>query len=279
MPDRTGTILVTGATGTTGSRVVAALEASGRPVRSASRTAPVPFDWYDPATHDAALAGAEAVYLVPPVGATDPGTVMLPFLTRARSAGVRRAVLLSSSPIEPGGPATGPVHAALPGEFEEWAVLRPSWFMQNFTGNHLQAESARTHGEIVSATDGARVGFIDADDIAAVAAHALTTPEPPNTDWILTGPEALSYDDIARTLTEVTGRTVRHHALTAEELQARWVRELPADFAQILADVDRAIAAGAEDRVTDAVARLTGRAPRSFADHVRAAADTRSAPA
>ncbi|GAA2086040.1 NAD(P)H-binding protein [Streptomyces albiaxialis] len=273
MPDRKGTVLVTGATGTTGSRVVAALAETGRPVRAASRTAPVPFDWYDPATHDPALAGAEAVYLVPPVGATHPGEVMLPFLARARKAGVRRAVLLSSSPIEPGGPATGPVHEALPEEFEEWAVLRPSWFMQNFTGDHLQAESVRAHGEIVSATGSGRVGFIDADDIAAVAAHALTVPEPPNTDWILTGPEALSYDDIARTLTELTGREVRHRSLTAEELKKRWARDVPENFAGILAEIDRTIAGGAEDRVTDAVARLTGRAPRSFAEHVRAFAD------
>ena len=276
----TGTVLVTGATGTTGSRVAAELARTGHSVRAASRKASpvegadesVPFDWYEPATHDGALGGADAVYLVPPVGATDPAGVMLPFLARARHAGVRRAVLLSSSAIEPGGPATGAVHAALPGEFPEWAVLRPSWFMQNFTGpHHAHAASIRADGEIVTATGEGRVPFVDADDIAAVAAHALTDPAPPDTDWILTGPEALSYDDVARALTAHLGRTVRHRAVSAEELAARWARELPelpAGFAAVLAGLDAAIADGAEDRVTDTVLRVTGRPPRSFAEHV-----------
>ncbi|WP_369200637.1 NmrA family NAD(P)-binding protein [Streptomyces sp. PU-14G] len=275
MPEN-GTVLVTGATGTTGSRVVAALARAGRPVRAASRAArpvggaePVAFDWYDPATHDAALDGTEAVYLVPPVGASDPGEVMLPFLDRARRAGVRRAVLLSSSLVESGGPATGPVHEALPGVFGEWAVLRPSWFMQNLTGQHPHAEGIRDEGAIVTATGNGRIGFIDADDIAAVAARALADPEPPNTDWILTGPEALSYDDIARTVSEVTGREVRHRPVSGRELRERYAREMPDAWAAFLADLDQRIAEGVEDRVTDAVARVTGRPPRSFAEHAR----------
>ena len=104
----------------------------------------------------------------------------------------------------------GEVHAALPGLFDAWAVLRPSWFMQNFTGDHPHAESIRTTGTLASATGTGRVAFIDADDIAAVAAHALTAGDAPNRDLVLTGPEALGYDDIAAVLTEVTGRRVTH---------------------------------------------------------------------
>lgn len=128
-----GTTLVIGATGTTGSRSAAQLTAAGHRVRAASRRAvpvagaePVRFDWYDPATHAAALDGVDRVYLVPPVGDSDPAATMLPFLRRARTAGVRRAVLLSSSAIPEGGPAVGTVHRALPGLFGQWAVLRPS---------------------------------------------------------------------------------------------------------------------------------------------------------
>ncbi|MCZ9338724.1 ergot alkaloid biosynthesis protein, partial [Streptomyces sp. TRM76130] len=70
-------------------------------VKAASRQAalvagaePVPFDWYDPATHAAALDGVDRVYLIPPVGDSEPAAIMLPFLRQARTAGVRRAVLL-----------------------------------------------------------------------------------------------------------------------------------------------------------------------------------------
>jgi uncharacterized protein YbjT (DUF2867 family) len=267
----TGTTLVIGATGTTGSRTAAQLTAAGHRVKAASRhatsvpgTQPVTFDWYDPATHLDALDGTDRVYLLPPVGESDPASVMLPFLHRARAAGVHRAVLLSSSAITQGGPAVGTVHQALPELFEQWAVLRPSWFMQNFTGTHAHAVSIREDGTIWTATGSGRVGFVDAEDIAAVAVHALTDEHAPNTDLILTGPEALSYDDIAAVITEVTDRPVAHRRLSYEQMVDRLAALVPVEFAAMLADMDRAIAGGSEDRVTDSVERLTGRPARSF---------------
>jgi uncharacterized protein YbjT (DUF2867 family) len=267
----TGTTLVIGATGTTGSRTAARLTAAGHRVKAASRNAtsvpgaePVTFDWYDPATHLDALDGTDRVYLLPPLGESDPASVMLPFLHRARAAGVHRAVLLSSSAIAQGGPAVGMVHQALPELFEQWAVLRPSWFMQNFTGTHAHAASIREDGTIWTATGSGRVGFVDAEDIAAVAVHALTDEHAPNTDLILTGPEALSYDDIAAIITEATDRPVAHRRLSYEQMRDRLTALIPVEFAAMLADMDRAIAEGSEDRVTDTVQRLTGRPPRSF---------------
>ncbi|CAM5486872.1 MULTISPECIES: NmrA family NAD(P)-binding protein [Streptomyces] len=275
------TVLVIGASGTTGSRVVAQLAALGCEVRAASRRAapreaarratpqggirPARFDWYDPATYAEALRGADALYLVPPIGDPDPAAVMLPFLDRARTAGVRRVALLSSSAIPRGGPAVGRVHDALPGLFDEWAVLRPSWFMQNFTGDHLHARSIRTGGVIATATGDGRVGFVDADDIAAVAARALTDRTAPNTDLVLTGPEALSYDAVAAIITQVTGRPVTHRRLSVQQVRDHLAADVPADFAALLADLDRSIAEGAEDRTTDTVERMTGRPPRRFA--------------
>ncbi|MFE6697019.1 NAD(P)H-binding protein [Streptomyces sp. NPDC057718] len=265
------TTLVIGATGTTGSRTAAQLTAAGHRVRAASRRATpvagtehVPFDWYDPGTHAAALDGVDRVYLIPPVGDSDPAATMLPFLRGARAAGVRRAVLLSSSAIPEGGPAVGKVHQALPGLFEQWAVLRPSWFMQNFTGTHAHALSIRDEGVIRTATGTGRVGFVDAEDIAAVAVRALTDEQAPDTDLVLTGPEALGHDDIATIITEVTGRPVVHRRLSYEEMRERLTTQVPVEFAAMLAGMDRAIAEGAEDRVTGTVHRLTGRPPHTF---------------
>ncbi|MFF1279117.1 NAD(P)H-binding protein [Streptomyces marokkonensis] len=266
-----GTTLVIGATGTTGSRTAAQLTAAGHRVKAASRRAtpvagaePVTFDWHDPATHAAALAGVDRVYLIPPLGSSDPATMMLPFLHQARTAGVHRAVLLSSSAIPKGGTAVGTVHQALPALFEQWAVLRPSWFMQNFTSTHAHARSIRDDNTIWTATASGRIGFIDAGDIAAVAVHALTDEQAPNTDLVLTGPQALSYDDIATVITDVTGRPVMHHRLSYEQMRDRLTAQVPPEFAALLAGMDRAIANGAEDRVTDTVQRLTGRPPRTF---------------
>ncbi|MEU9129344.1 NAD(P)H-binding protein [Kitasatospora sp. NPDC048540] len=269
------TTLVTGATGTTGRRVTAGLAAEGHRVRATSRTAApvegaqsVRFDWNEPATWDAALDGVDRAYLVPPVGSSDPAAVMVPFLRRARAAGMRRAVLLSSSAIPAGGPAVGRVHQVLPDLFEEWAVLRPSWFMQNFTGDTPHARSIREEGAIRTACGQGRVGFVDAADIAAVAVRALTDDQAANTDLVLTGPQALSYDEAAAAIAEVTGRPVVHRHLTFEQLRDRWAAEIPLEFATMLAGMDRAIADGAEDRTTDTVERLTGRPPGTFRDFV-----------
>lgn len=190
---------------------------------------------------------------------------MPPFLERARDAGVRRAVLLSSSAIPVGGPATGRVHRALPSLFEEWAVLRPSWFMQNFTGDHTHALSIREAGVIRTAAGEGRVGFVAAEDIAAVAVHALTDERAPDTDLVLTGPRPLSYDEVASAVGRATGRNVRHEHLTYENMRDRLAASgTPVLFAEMLAGMDRAIAGGAEDRVTDTVLRLTGRPPGDF---------------
>lgn len=121
---------------------------------------------------------------------------------------------------------------------------------------------AEPAGEIVTATGSGRVGFVDAEDIAAVAVRALTDERPHNTDHLITGPQALSCAEAAAIITEVTGRPVRHRAVDVPELLE--LAAYPPEFAAILAALDAGIAAGSEDRVTDTVARVTGRPPRDF---------------
>lgn len=272
MTDRT--TLVTGATGNTGSRIVSQLTALGRLVTAASRrpaardgARAARFDWYDSATYADALRDAHRVYLVPPIGEPHPAAVMLPFLRQARAAGVERAVLLSSSAIPAGGPGVGQVHEVLADLFGQWAVLRPSWFMQNFTDQHAHADSIRNDGVIMSATGTGRVGFVDADDIAAVAVSALIDEPAPNTELIITGPQALSYEDVAAIITEVTGRPVSHRPLTYEQMRDRLATDMPEEFAALLAGLDRSISQGAEDRITDTVERITRRPARSFREY------------
>jgi uncharacterized protein YbjT (DUF2867 family) len=266
--------LVLGASGNTGGKLVPYLTQGGSTVVAAGRhgtaipgTTSATFDWYDPSTYVRALAGVDRMYVVPPIGEPDPYRVMAPFLKHAAQQGVRRVILLSSSAIPGGGPGVGAVHAALPEIFDEWAVLRPSWFMQNFTDNHLHADSVRSDDTIWTATGTGRVGFIDSDDIARVAATTLIESQPRNEDLILTGPESLSYDDVAEILSAATGRTIAHAHLSAHEVRTRLRQVVPAAFAEMLAEMDEAIAGGAEDRTTDTVAHVTGQPPRSFRDY------------
>lgn len=265
MSDR---ILVTGGTGKTGQRVVRQLELRGLETRIATRNPSSPdqvrFAWDDPMTHGPALEGVGAVYLVAPTDQTEHLSVMRPFLERAVAQVPGRLVLLSASSLEAGGPMMGEVHAWLDAHAPLWTVLRPSWFMQNFTTQHLH--SILHEGCLYSATGDGRVPFIDAADIAAVAVEALTDLAIPSSDHVLTGPEALSYEDVADAISATIGRPVRHCRLSLDELADRHAASgIPRPYAVTLAKMDEAIALGAEDRVTTEVKRITGRPANTLA--------------
>ncbi len=270
-------ILITGGTGKTGRKIARQLAEQGLAARVASRSGNnqsgqpgIRFDWADSATYDAALAGIGAVYLVAPQNTFEPLSEMQPFLEKALRHGVKRYVLLSSSALDENGPMMGEVHGWLKSVVPEWTVLRPSWFMQNLT-EPAQLSAIRNEGAIYSATGTGRIGFIDAEDIAAVAVSALTAPVALNDDFILTGPEAISYADVAKIIGERMKKPVEHYSLTRAELVERWIGVgLPLAYAEMLTDMDIAIAAGSEDRVTDHVHRITGHKAHSFETFVKA---------
>ncbi len=265
-------ILVTGGTGKTGSRLAKQLRASGHHPRIASRNPDgsnqVRFDWSDPASYTAALDEVKAIYLVAPANVPEPLAAMQPFIDRAIGNGVERFVLLSASSLEEGGPMMGAVHRYLHDHASGWFVLRPTWFMQNFSEQqHLP--TIRDEQAIYSATGDGRVPFIDADDIAAAAAAALTDPAIPNGDAILTGPQSLSYDEVADILSDALGITITHYKLSEQELTERIQSGgLSRSYAELLAAMDTAIAAGGEDRLTDSVVALAGKTPQDLTGFV-----------
>jgi uncharacterized protein YbjT (DUF2867 family) len=275
---RSGPVLVTGATGTTGRHLTRLLRERGACVREACRhpgqaqAQAVFFDWCDPATYPAALDGVSGLYLLRPPRAADAMPLVERFLAAARTAGVRRIVLLHSMVAGPAGMPE--IRQAVEERAPEYAILQPSWFMQNFTGAHPTAVALRERGELATATGNGRIGFIDARDIAAVAATALLTPDPPNTRYVLTGPETRSYPQVAAILSHITGRAIRHIDLTAGQLTARWTAAgLPGNLARTAADLDVSISRGDYDYTTPDVQDLTGEPPRSFEDFAAAHRD------
>lgn len=261
-------ILVTGGTGKTGRRLVTQLRSGSLSpkiaTRSPTRNGEVRFDWAKADTFDAAFTGIKAVYLVAPSDTVDPITAMRPGLARALLLGVRRFVLLSASSLEMDGPMMGGVHRFLHDNAPEWIILRPTWFMQNLS--ELQHRpTICDEGAIYSATGDGRVSFIDASDIASVAMAALITQSMPNGELILTGPEALSYDDVAAILTSELGRPIVHKRLSETEMAERFADHgIPPEYAKVLASMDTAIACGTEDRTTDCVNRIAHRQPTSM---------------
>jgi ergot alkaloid biosynthesis protein len=260
-------VLITGGTGKTGRRLAGQLRDQGLDARVAARGATaggVRFDWHDRATWDGALEGVGAAYLVAPRTGGDPGPVMIDFIQAAMKRKVGRFVLLSGSPMPAGGPGYGQAHLWLQQNAADWTVLRPSWFMHNFSeGPHR--DTIRDEDAIYSAAADGRIPFISADDIAAAAAAALTRVDALNADFILTGPSAISYDEAARIIGEAVGRPIRHRRISAEALAERHMANgLPAETARMLGVMDMAIAGGAEDRLTDSLEALTGRPAVTF---------------
>jgi uncharacterized protein YbjT (DUF2867 family) len=279
-------VLVTGGTGKTGGALAELLRRRDVVVRVGSRhPAPgrpdaVRFDWDDATTYAPALHGTDRVYLVPPPSAIDPLPVVGPFLAEAERAGVRRVVLLGSAVEFPDAPGRLELEDEVrrrPGGI----VLRPSGFMQNFLRPHPTALGIRDRGEIRTSAGSGRLGWIDVRDVAAAAAAVLGDPaREVDGDQVLTGPEALSYADAAEVIAAGTGRPVRVVDVAVDEVAAHF-RELgvPASFADMLAGAEIGVGKGDADRVTTAVADLTGRPPRSFADFVREHVDEWAAPA
>ncbi|KQP77887.1 hypothetical protein ASF37_04440 [Aeromicrobium sp. Leaf289] len=266
-------VLVTGATGTTGRLLLRglALHADVVPAsRTADRSVPsgVRFVWGEPQTYVQALAGVSAVYLVPPTGVPDPAGLITEFVRLATDRGVRRVVLHGAQSISSSDPGLGAVQRALPSLAPEWAVLRPSWFMQNLVGDHHLARTLREESVLRTATAKGRVAFVDVEDLAAVGVAALVGGRL-DREVVVTGPEALGYDEVAAVLSSETGRKVRHVSVDEDSLAASLAPAFGPAFGRLLAGMDTRIGAGEWNDPTDEVLRVAGRPPATLRDFVR----------
>jgi uncharacterized protein YbjT (DUF2867 family) len=275
----TDTVLVLGATGKTGRRLIPQLAARGARVRAASRrpgAGQALFAWEDPATHPSALEGIDAIYLVAPDLVVDPTPLTGPFLERAKAAGVHRVVLLSSMGVDfPNeGPGTGrhKLEQQVVASGLDWTLLRPGGFAQNFSEGFLLPGILQ--GDVIAtATGDGAVAFVDAGDIAAVAAAALTEAGHAQATYVITGPEALSFADAAAIISRAAGRTISHRPISSEAFtQILLGAGLSADYAAIVVGNQEAIADGLSAGVTDVVARVGGRPPIPFNDYAAQAA-------
>ncbi len=271
-------ILLTGGQGKTSSRIALSLLTEGYHVRVAGRRTislqhpqaqSVFFDWNDTTTYTQALQNIDAVYIVVPV-MMNPEILVVPFIEQALTQGIQRIVLLSSASISIDDPVFGYLHRWISEHVPQWAVLRPSYFMQNFT-EAQQAQLILEQGIVSSATGDGKIGFVDADDIAKVAVHALTDTISHNTEHIITGPQSLTYAEVATLITEVTGLPVTYHPISESQLEQHLVHAgLDPKYASFLAHLDTQIAVkGTEDRVSDCIEKVTGHPPKSLRQYIQ----------
>jgi uncharacterized protein YbjT (DUF2867 family) len=277
-----GRVLVIGATGTVGGALVSELRRVGAEVRGATRDpaaaaardllpadAWVPFDLERPETFPGALAGVDRVFLVARPGDDAPERTALPLLAEMARQGVRHVVDLSALGAEQREEfGLRKVERALEASGMAWTHLRPNWFMQVFTGGPLHADLRRTGAFHLAAGD-ARVSYVDARDIAAVAAAALTRPAHEGHAYTLTGPAGLTGAEVAAALSAAAGRPLDYVALDEEVARQALTAALGARWAERLVGFYRLVRAGWCAPVSPAVEQVLGRPPVAFADFAR----------
>ena len=147
------------------------------------------------------------------------------------------------------------------------AILRPAWFMQNFSETFLKPIGGAI---VVPAGDGAEA-FVDAEDIAAVATATLADPQAhASAQYALTGPEALTIAETAKIISDVSGQAIDYTDLDRDEWVAAAVAGgIPAGYGAVLRVLTETIASGHGSRPNSDVEKATGAAPVSFADFAR----------
>ena len=263
--------LVLGATGKTGSRVASRLLSRGLPVRTAARSgADAHFDWDEPKTYAPALQGIERVYLLGPVMRTDFADQVSVFLDQAEAAGARHVTYLSAHGTDSAPPGTAMrrveldllSRAAL-----THAILRPAWFMQNFSETFLKPVGGSI---VVPAGDGAEA-FVDAVDIAAVASATLADPQAhAGAQYELTGPEALTIAEAAKIISDASGQVIDYRDIDRDAWIAGAVAGgVPAEYGAVLSALTETIVSGHGSRPSNDIEKATGAPPTTFADFAR----------
>jgi NAD(P)H dehydrogenase (quinone) len=284
-------IVVTGATGHLGRRVVEHLLADGVPAdqvvatgRRTERLADLAergvrvavADFAQPDTLAAAFQGAEVVLLVSGSEVGQRVEQHRAAIEAAKGAGVRRVVYTSAPQADTTALVLAPEHKAteeiLRASGVTFTILRNGWYTENYLGD---VQQARETGVISGAYGDGRVASAARDDFAAAAAVVLRTEGHDDAVYELSGDEAWGFDELAAAASEVLGREVTYRPVSSEQrradLAAAGLDEGTVGFVVALEENTRdgLLAATPGD-----LSRLTGRPTTALADALRAALAT-----
>ena len=262
-------ILVLGATGKTGRRIVERLERGDVPVRLGSRSARPAFDWDDASTWAPALEGVSAVYVsyFPDLAVPGAPEAVGALAEQAGRSGVQRIVLLSGRGEEEAQRSEQAVAAA----GIDWTVVRCSWFNQNFSEGYLL--DPILGGEVALPAGDVPEPFVDAEDIADVAVAALTEDGHAGEAYELTGPRMLTFAEAVAEIGRATGRELRYIQVSMDDYAAAAAKlDVPDDVVWLIRYLFSEVLDGRNAKLAEGVQRALGREPRDFADFAREAA-------
>ena len=275
-------ILVIGSTGAVGSLVVAELARAGLAVRAATRDPasfrpgcegmvhPVELDFERPETWPAALAGVERVFLMVRPGDDHADRYGLPLVDEMQRSGVAHVTTLSAMGMErlPEA-ALHKIERHVEKRGLAFAHLRPNFFMQMLAGGAI-GKRIRERGEIRIPAGEARLSYVDARDVAAVAARTLTDAALAGRGYTLTGGESLSLEEIAAKVSKAAGRSIHYVSLSEDEARRDLAASgFPPAWIERLIGFYRLVRLGACAPISPDVATVLGRPPISMDSFAR----------
>lgn len=261
-------ILIIGATGKVGRRVIANLAAAGHAARPAGRRTPLPFDWHDRSNWDDHFVGVETAFVAyyPDLAAPQGSDDIAALAEIAKAAGLKRMVLLS------GRGESGAVRAenVLRDSGLGYTILRSAFFNQNFSEGLMYPG---VMGGMLALPAGMRAEpFVDVDDIAEIGAAALIDDRHHNRLYELTGPRLLTFADAVAEISRATGQTIAYAPITLDDFHAAMAGEIGPDDAALYTELFRELFDGRNESLADGVQQALGRPARDFADYCRDAA-------
>ena len=281
-------ICVTGAGGTVGSEVVRQLQSAKASFRAAYHSAAkaegaraegidaVVIDYNDPQSLGKAFEGCERVFLLGP-NMPNQAELEVNAVDAAKASGVRHIVKLSVLRADEDDFEIGKIHheveKAIVASGLDWTFLRPNSFMQNTVT--FMSDSIRGQSALYSSAEDGQISHVDVRDIAGVAVKALTETGHEKQAYVLNGPEASSYDELAAELSKALGRPITHVKLSPADMKGAMLgMGIPEVLADRLLDLDRYYREGKAAGDKTDIGTVLGREPRRLADYIREIAAT-----
>lgn len=267
-------ILVIGASGTVGTELVRLLKAEGQEVISATSRRPERADQVQVnlATGqglEEAFRGVQRAFLLSPPGFGDQRKILLPLIEAAKKHKLEKVVLMTA--MGANAVETAPfrqAELALEKSGLAYNILRPNWFFQNF--HTFWRQGIVEQGKILLPAGTAKVSFIDARDIAAVAAKLLLSDDKNNEAFDLTGPQSIDHAEVAQALSAATGKKIIYEEISPEAMRSGLLGAgLPADYVEFMLMIFGFLREGYSERKTVSVREIIGREPRSVEAYAR----------
>ncbi len=265
-------ILVIGGTGKTGRRVVEQLQNKGISPRIGSRHNSPGFDWDNKDTWVAALEGIERMYVTyyPDLAVPGAKEAIQSLTYLAKELGVKKMVLLSGK----GETEAEACEKIVMDSGINYTIVRASWFNQNWSESFFLEPILS--GEVALPMSDVPIPYVDADDIAEVAATVLLDDTFNGEIIEVTGPELITFKDIINTIAKVSRRDLNFYDITlVQYIEGMKQMQIPDDVVWLIEYLFSHVLTNPNNQlVVKDVDRVLGRPAKTFLEYAEATSKT-----